>query len=242
MIVQKLVDLMMETMKLKILKLISKMKMKLINIYFISKSQARTSSCHLAYNVWTSSFAYFSQHEEDLPMICREVYKSDKHIMRNYKKDLTSGAFKMVHEKLTEHWKTLFSQKFLDFISAARFFDPVQALQLMQLKSLKGIPFVTEYSLGNEISVYQSLISSQNLAESQYKDPRNWWIAKADKLPQLYKLALRVLQIPVTTAEVERSFSVYNTIVYKRRSNLSKDNTKASCFIKCNYDQLFMNI
>jgi len=39
-----------------------------------------------------------------------------------------------------------------------------------------------------------------------------FWLWKKDDYPNLYKVALSALSVPITSAEVERSFSAYNKI------------------------------
>jgi len=55
------------------------------------------------------------------------------------------------------------------------------------------------------------------------KDPISWWRVKRSKFPRLSRLALDILTIPASSADIERAFSEAGDMLEPRRSRLSPD-------------------
>lgn len=51
----------------------------------------------------------------------------------------------------------------------------------------------------------------------------SWWTSKAAQWPHLTQLAMNLLHIPTSTAEVERTFSGLGRILTESRRNMSDD-------------------
>ena len=79
------------------------------------------------------------------------------------------------------------------------------------------------------ISTCRSLVVQDDLIK--------WWSNKRTELPVLYKLALVILAIPVSSAPVEGSFNQYKNAMTKERSRLSA--VKAEKIQLLNYNKAF---
>jgi len=63
-----------------------------------------------------------------------------------------------------------------------------------------------------------------------------FWLWKKDDYPNLYKVALSALSVPITSAEVERSFSAYNKIVSDLRTRMGNDTARVQAMLYYNGD------
>ena len=61
-----------------------------------------------------------------------------------------------------------------------------------------------------------------------------WWKEQRNQFPRLFQLARAYLQIPATSAGVERSFSVTRTIANERNSTRSREVTNNLCKLSLN--------
>jgi len=59
---------------------------------------------------------------------------------------------------------------------------------------------------------------------------------KKNDFPNLFKIALSVLSVPITSAEVERSFSAYNKIVSDLRTRMGNDTARVQAMMYFNGD------
>ena len=53
-----------------------------------------------------------------------------------------------------------------------------------------------------------------------------YWIDKATQLPILSNIALDYIWLPISSCTIERSFSMYNSLLDSDRQNLSQDSLK----------------
>ena len=65
-------------------------------------------------------------------------------------------------------------------------------------------------------------------------DVIEFWKVNRAQLPKLYELAKKILNFPVSTASVERSFSKYNSILTSSRKSLLPNHLTALNFIYYN--------
>ena len=63
-----------------------------------------------------------------------------------------------------------------------------------------------------------------------------WWKAQSSNLPTLSKIAIPFIWVPVTSCEVERSFSQYANILSHDRQVLSEESVRTSFTLKWNGD------
>lgn len=68
-----------------------------------------------------------------------------------------------------------------------------------------------EVKLKKEISFFELLIK-----EKKFSSTTEFWCQNADKLPNLHRLALRLLSIPASSAHIERFFSLSGAISLKK--------------------------
>ena len=68
----------------------------------------------------------------------------------------------------------------------------------------------------------------------QESDPLKWWKEHSAGLPDLQKLAKRILCIPATSTPSERVFSTMGIIISKLRNRLSPSTAEAILFLKKN--------
>jgi len=142
-----------------------------------------------------------------------------------------------VHTKINDHKKKYLNKKVWNFYKAARFYDPFQANKVTERN--RHIHFAQQYEIDDSLITKYKLICA-NL-DSKYKNlpPNDFWIDFKEDLFPLSLLALRVLQIPVSSAEVERSIKIYKKLVHSGRSNLSKDHAKQLVYVKINAPIVF---
>ena len=62
----------------------------------------------------------------------------------------------------------------------------------------------------------------------------DFWRDNRAVLPQLYKVACRVLCVPASSAASERVFSTAGRLLEKRRTNLNPDSTNSLLFLHSN--------
>lgn len=89
----------------------------------------------------------------------------------------------------------------------------------------------TNNQVKHEIDSYLNLV---NLPIRE--DIIQWWFTRKDSYPNLYKLAVKFLSIPATSATSERVFSVAGNILNEKRSSLSGDHLDMLIFLNKHYD------
>ena len=81
-----------------------------------------------------------------------------------------------------------------------------------------------------EVSEYVSIITETKITVSTKK----FWLDNKKKFPNLFKLTLRLLSIPATSAHIERFFSVAGIINSKHSTNISDDLLIERSLLKAN--------
>lgn len=61
-----------------------------------------------------------------------------------------------------------------------------------------------------------------------------WWFARKEKYPSLYKIAMQHLIVPATSAESERIFSLAGNLVTVKRSRLTGEHLNMLIFLNKN--------
>jgi hypothetical protein len=74
-----------------------------------------------------------------------------------------------------------------------------------------------------EWGIYCGLGNNEVLGEIELNQ---YWLNKATQLPILSKIALEYIWLPVSSCSVERSFSMYNSLLDSDRQNLSQESLK----------------
>lgn len=135
------------------------------------------------------------------------------------------GAYDTALTKLSKHLKRYTA---LDFIEAVRVFNPrkmscFNAVSEKDIKNFESIHGLKDpnYAVLDEWSSYLILCRSYT-----GEDILQWWADHEQEMPYLSSLARQNLTLPLSSAEVERSFSIYNHIFSDRRRTLTEENTK----------------
>jgi len=134
-----------------------------------------------------------------------------------------------------------------NFFKAARIFDPYYVAahgvpEQFETFIASNIPFApTDLTILNGIAAeYCQFARWVRVGEAiQYQsqdqfDIFAFWLYRATAYPALRKLALRVLSVPVSSADAERSFSAYNYIVNHKRTSMSNDSVRAHVLLANN--------
>ena len=73
-----------------------------------------------------------------------------------------------------------------------------------------------------------------NTDTQKYNCPLVWWSKNATNYPDIWKLAVRILHIPATSAPAERVFSVASNVISNKRARLTPDNANLLIFLHDN--------
>lgn len=126
----------------------------------------------------------------------------------------------------------------LQYYRAARIFDPHQLpiLPSRDIADFRDIPQLKDPSLAltEEWQIYTNTSAEEFPAE-----PINlveFWRSIKCRFPVLAKIAGDCLWMPVSSVDVERSFSLYKHILNDRRESLSEENTKQLLMLYYNGD------
>lgn len=130
----------------------------------------------------------------------------------------------------------------LNFIKLVRIFDPMKARYLnLTINDLKSLPRISSISNDQEKFMdlkfeYQSYINDLK-REPLLERPESlfvFWSENHEKYPILSKIALCYLSIPISSAQVERSFSILKKIITPERQSLTVQNLKILVFLYFN--------
>ncbi len=121
------------------------------------------------------------------------------------------------------------------FVKSNAVFDPLQKSKYSNdidfylnanplLRNEKNIDLLKEFHI--------YLNSDVNMEEGE--NTTDFWRRMRNNLPYLSKFALRIMHIPVSQAEIERSFSLYRKILVPSRYNLSTKSIEQLLMLKYN--------
>ena len=77
-----------------------------------------------------------------------------------------------------------------------------------------------------------------NMKVGKDVDMMSFWKENRPVLPQLFKVACRILCVPASSSASERVFSTAGRLLEKRRTNLSPDSTNSLLFLHSNLQKL----
>jgi len=113
------------------------------------------------------------------------------------------------------------------FLKAVRIFDPKQLDRVS--KDPKDYENVIPY-----LDLSQNVINNQFIAYTKTKSLIDYsqeliefWKGLSSNCPELVKVAIRSLNLPGTSVNVERSFSIYRDILSHKRCSLKLDSINA---------------
>ena len=142
------------------------------------------------------------------------------------------GIFQLSEKKLVDH---LDRHSAYEFNKAARIFDP------RQLQSLGHD--IGDYAAVKPLAGPSPQLLEEWLIYTQWRDAiptpfnlPNFWNSLQDRFPVLASIATDATWMPVTSVDVERSFSQYKHLLNDRRESLTEDNTKRLLMLYFNGD------
>lgn len=100
---------------------------------------------------------------------------------------------------------------------------------LSRYKAYKKRGSVQDSSIVTQISKYFDAIR-----DSDTDNALVFWAKNHARLPQLHKLAMKVLSVPASSAPVERVFSRGGIIMRPHRARLGHKMLQSLIFLKCN--------
>ena len=118
----------------------------------------------------------------------------------------------------------------VDFLKAVRIFDPEQ-LPILS----KNIEDYSDLKFQNEdlIKEFKNYIKFNIVADYE-KGLIPFWRSLESVFPNLSKLAIKCLNTPVNSVDVERSFSMYRNILTDKRCRLIESSIEALSLINYN--------
>lgn len=178
------------------------------------------------------------------PYLAAELSNSESMLKESIVRMIEVGAEK-AYKKLIECNK-LQDHRLIFMIDYHNFFDPEY---ITTFEPAKFEMFYSDHILlqllpqdiiVKEMHLYYSLVKGKQLQvkegnDSDYNDRLlAFWREIAKFTPSLSKIAFGALKIPLSSAEVERSFAQYRNILTFERQNLSEENLKFLIFYHYN--------
>jgi hypothetical protein len=155
------------------------------------------------------------------------------------------NAVKTAKLKLEKYLNTG-KQPSYEFISQIRIFDPKQTdncpdFESIELKSLTAIPVIVNLLKENDINrcakLYDDFAQYKSLAvieENRSLNLMEFWSKNKQNFSILSPIVMNYLSIPISGAEVERSFSCLWNILTDKRRSLTTQNLKDLIFLNYN--------
>ena len=147
---------------------------------------------------------------------------------------LFDQAYSLVASKL-EKYVSLGGQPGIRFLQHVQFFNPSKLLLLPEISALDGVPGLLDVP-DEQLRLYRSTLGPQALsaAVSTAIDLNMFWLSVQDRVPDLSNVAFKYMYATVHSADVERSFSLYNMILSDRRRRLSESSLRKFAFLYYN--------
>lgn len=138
---------------------------------------------------------------------------------------MRSQFLEVVRSACDKLWK--YVGKHMEFSKEARVLDPTQMARFSKN--------IADFSLVFPPAVHDQLVQSGEWAlyrasvtpSTPQFDILNWWDSMADRLPVMYRYARRVLSIPHTSCDVERSFSAWKRVRSEKQQSMKEKTHKA---------------
>lgn len=165
---------------------------------------------------------------------CIESLKHCAFRFLNPKNNENSSLSPQPSENNIEEENNLNSPCFTSPVSASdRFFTSFFADDFISQKELSNE--VLKNEICKEIESFKKILSDNNFSMiNRISSTKTFWIENGDKLPQLQKLALILLNINSSSACIERYFSICGFASKKERSNISTDLFINRCLLRAN--------
>jgi hypothetical protein len=144
------------------------------------------------------------------------------------------SAFDLAQAKLQKYMDG--AQPSMEFLKQIRVLNPSRVSILSKIKrEYTAIPLFDDVP-DAEFVRYVDYLAPQAVQRSGGLpiDLDNFWLSVADRVPMLANIAKRYVNAVVSSADAERSFSLYNLILDCRRRSLCEASLKYMCFLYCN--------
>ena len=92
--------------------------------------------------------------------------------------------------------------------------------------------------LENEVSLFRNFLIKEKMLEDDCISTKRFWLRYKSSLPNLFKLALKLLNIQASTAFIERFFSICGIICSDKNSNMNDKTIIMRSILKANIDTL----
>jgi hypothetical protein len=96
--------------------------------------------------------------------------------------------------------------------------------------------YLAEQTLKNEKEAFVDILKESSSLEEQTS--KKFWYSNKTKFPNLSKVAMRLLNIPSSSAFIERYFSLCGAVTTKRNGNMSTRVFIQRCLLKANFKVL----
>lgn len=126
------------------------------------------------------------------------------------------------------------SQPAMSFFRSVRLLDPQQHAALNTDFNLLTLPHVVNSDLQTQQEWQTFLNQCNDPGAAINPDVISLWRSLVPRLPKLAPAALACLAVPSASVDVERSFSIYKTILADNRHSLKKENMKMLFILKFN--------
>jgi len=119
----------------------------------------------------------------------------------------------------------------LEFLKAVRIFDPEQLPFLS--KKIEDCSILEELNRPNTKEEFKKYLKC-NIVEDCSKGLIEFWKSLGKSFPNLTKLVLKYLTTPVSSVDVERSFSMYRDVLTNKKCSLKESSIETLCMINFN--------
>jgi len=187
-----------------------------MGITHLAYNKIRNLWNHLRLNIYMNDFG------ESIDEIITNNHMDRIYWMSEFK-NLYKLAWKKLNNLMVEH-------ESIDFLKAVRIFDPEQ-LPILS----KNIEDYSDLKFQNEdlIKEFKNYIKFNIVADYE-KGLIPFWRSLESVFPNLSKLAIKCLNTPVNSVDVERSFSMYRNILTDKRCRLIESSIEALSLINYN--------
>jgi hypothetical protein len=164
---------------------------------------------------------------------------TDSHLSKLSKpeaKKVTASLRKVAAKSLEKFEKHYDKHPCIEYYKAVRVFDPKQLPTLgHSLNDYSELPFLKTPS-GATKAEWDIYTSMEHSYLPEVKDLGSYWSSMSSRFPNLSKSALEAIWMPVSSVDVERSFSQYKHVMNDRRQNLTAEHTRQLSMLYFNGD------
>ncbi|GFO20663.1 CGG triplet repeat-binding protein 1 [Plakobranchus ocellatus] len=148
--------------------------------------------------------------------------------------DIFNQAYSLVESKLRKYMAPE-GQPGIEFLHHVQFFHPAKVIMVPPPNQLYGIPGLRLVP-DQEIRRYMKDLGPAALKSSPTEaiNIEHFWNSAFETVPNLVACARRYIYATVSSADAERSFSLYNIVLSERRRNLSESSLKQLVFLYYN--------